>query len=409
MGRLLWLGLHIISFLPVANTAGPSSNFNPCSTIASGFKGIDSTNRVNYVECLNYQVIQSYECNEGTYFEEQTVQCVAGTWTESEEEISTTQAENACVSVYDGFVAVDASVYVMCSNYQEAGRYSCPDEFYFDEAQQQCIDKDTSVAAPTAATTPTTMSSTETQSSEGSETSGVTFGTTCENVSEGSVALPSLQGFLICSNGEILVTEYCGASKLYNIDFEVCVNYCEGLISNSSDTYTSQVQLPKLAGQVTCGNTGTSVENVVCSPGTHFDIELGYCRNFCENQAQKFVSFPDQKGGIACDQNGNLLAVIWCESGSIYSATNGVCMQTDSPSLSPITASPTISIVTAAPTVTYMPPTQEPTIISLQPTKGKKPKPVLIDIEDNGAFSMLNLASLKGCLVATIVVLGFNA
>jgi hypothetical protein len=429
MGRSVrlsqWLALIVslyfnsLSFLPVSNAAGPSTNFNPCSAISSGFKGIDSTNRVNYVECSNYNVIQSYECSEGTYFDEQTTQCVAGTWVDPD-------AENVCISAFDGFVSIDTSLYASCSNYTETGRYSCPEGFYFDEGQQVCVNKNSfaTVSTLAAVITPTTIigTSTESASSTTIDTTETATGTSCENVSDGNLALPSLQGWIVCNDGEILVTEYCGASKLFNTDYGVCVNYCDGKTSNSTDTSTIQVELPKLAGQVTCDSaSGTTVENIVCSPGTHFDVSSNYCRNFCENQVQQYISFPDLQGGVKC-QDGDVIATEWCGSGSLYNTIMGMCVQTDSPSLSPVTASPTIAILTASSTIPqFVPPTQTPTI-SIQPSrnleldnvdkesgKGKKPKPQLIDLDDNAASTLfLRLELSTGVLIVVTLLLGLD-
>jgi hypothetical protein len=419
-----WLALTVslyvksLPFLPISNAAGPSTNFNPCSAISSGFTGIDSSNHMNYVECLNYSVIQSYECSEGTYFDEQTSQCVTGTWVDSD-------SENACISAFDGFVAIDASLYASCSNYTETGRYSCTEGFYFDQGQQVCVDKNSSVTVSTAAATatPTISIGTSTESSNLSTNDITETGTSCENVPDGNLALPSLQGWIVCNNGEILVTEYCGASKLFNIDYGVCVNYCDGTNSNSSDTSTVQVELLKLAGQVTCDASGTSVKNIVCAPGTHFDTSSNYCRNFCENQVQQYISFPELQGGVTC-QDGNVIATEWCGSGSLYSTIMGTCVQTDSPSRSPVTGSPTIALLTASPTILqFVPPTQSPTISSMQPSenstlddvdkaqsgKGKKPKPQLIDLEDNAAStSLLNLVLSSGILVVVTLLFGLD-
>jgi hypothetical protein len=331
--------------------------------------------------------------------------------------------------VFDGFVAIDSSVYAECSNYVETGRYSCPDGFYFDEGLEQCVDKNSSATGSTSAPFITTaITNLGTDSSETPLAIDTMASTTCENIPDGKVALPSLQGWvrlvlnyllplhfltfffshtrekLVCNNGEVLVTEYCGASKLYNIDYEVCVNYCEG--GSNSDTFATQVVLPKLGGQVTCDDAlGEIVENIVCSPGTYFDVSSDYCRNFCENQTQQYVSFSEQQGGVTC-QNGSVVAVEWCASGAIFSAMIGVCMQTDSPSLSPNAASPTTSLSTAAPTISIFspPPTSNPTL-SMQPSlnvelvvdvpdtseKDKKPKQELIATEDNGAGTLTNL------------------
>ena len=396
------VGIIVVRFITCAATllvvsaAGPSSNFNPCSSTASGFKGVDSTNRVTYVECLNFEVLQSYECSDGSYFNEDTGQCMTGSWVDSSG--SSSQAENVCKSVFDGFVAIDASIYAECLNYVEVGRYSCPEEDYFDENLGQCIDKNApSVSASTSSSTnPATSNNVEESFGDPSLSidTTATITPTCENIVSGKVPLPSLEGFLVCSDGELLVTEYCGSSKLYDIEYEVCVNYCEGN-ANASGALITQVQLPKLAGQVTCDySLGVSVETVVCSLGTYFDSSVRYCRNFCENVVQQYSSLPGQIGGVTC-QNEGAVAVEWCDSGAIYNSVDGECVRTELPSLSPATASPTLSPVTDSP---IHPPTLIPTI-SVQPsldlevaidvpyTSGEEmtPEPELIDVEDNDA------------------------
>ena len=409
------LSLIVIDIWPVIHSAGPSSNFNPCAASSmpsgNGFKGIDSTNRVTYVECLDYSILQSYECSDGSYFDEQSVQCVSGTWTNPID--SSSQTENICTYFYDGFVAIDASVYVECSNYIEIGRYSCPEGFYFDEGRQECTDKN---ASATASTSSSINSSTSENAEIGSAELVVTA--TCEKMSNGNIPLPLLQGWIVCDNGKVLVTEYCGASKLYNVDYRVCVNYCESSTS-SSDAMANQVLLPKLAGQLTCDGDFVS-DKIVCSPGTYFDYNLGYCRNFCENETNEYISFPNQQGGVAC-HNGEVISVEWCNPGSLYSTTIGVCMQTDAPSRSPVSQSPTIHIVTASPTIStaspFITPTKDATI---SPTlelelvvdvpdidgEGKNSKPGLVEAEDNSAVIVSIRASLlSGSIISMLMLI----
>lgn len=407
-GRALCVVFCGIGILPVIHSAGPSSNFNPCTSSSlpsgTGFKGIDSTNRVTYVECLDYSILQSYECSDGSYFDEQSVQCVPGTWKNSSE--SSPQVENNCVSFYDGFVAISASVYVECSNYVEIGRYSCPDGFYFDGGRQQCTDKNSSATASTLSSTGSiTSGDTETASSD------LVITPSCENISNGNIPLPSLQGWIVCDKGEVLVTEYCGASKLYNIDYNVCVNYCESTTA-SSDVPVNQVLLPKLAGQLICNGDLSVSEKIVCSPGTYFDVKLGYCRNFCENETEQYISFPDLQGGVAC-RNERVVSVEWCDPGSSYNTMIGVCTQTNTPSRSPISTSPTIHTVTASPSAFTPSPSTPPRDITNPPTfelelvvdipdaggGGKNSKPGLVVAEDNIAFIVsIRLALLAGTI-----------
>ncbi|KAL7476577.1 hypothetical protein ACHAW6_002431 [Cyclotella cf. meneghiniana] len=406
------------SRLIFVGAAGPSTNFNPCSASSvpsgSGFKGIDSTNRVTYVECLNYQVLQSYECADGSYFDEQSTQCVTGTWVDPSESTS-----NVCISTYDGFVAIDSTAYAECFNYSEMGRYSCPDGFFFDQSLQQCTDGNDSVESSTSTPIDPTATSSNVIVASSEPTTIDTTSTTCADVSSGKIPLPSLQGWIVCKDGDVLVTEYCGASKLYSIESGVCVNYCEGNISSNS-SLTNVVLLPQLSGQITCDVvSGTPIENIVCSAGTYFDLNLGYCRNFCENQSQNYVSFPDQRGGVTC-QSGVIVSVEWCPSGSIYSVIRGVCMQTDAPSLSPTTAHPTRYLVSDAPTISiHVPPTLEPTS-STQPSmdlqlsvpvltgKGKNPMTGLVSAKESGASGLYRVKLVRIAFLSISFIIGWK-
>ena len=134
-----------------------------------GYKGVDSTNRVTYVECSNYQVLQSYQCGAGMYFAEESGQCVQGTWVEGEGGGSDSSSssggteENPCSSVYDGYIGLDSTnrvTYAECFNYGEVGRYDCPTGFYFRQETQLCEEGvwsgDVAATIATAATTTTT-------------------------------------------------------------------------------------------------------------------------------------------------------------------------------------------------------------------------------------------------------------
>jgi hypothetical protein len=423
MERLInnWLAILVVSFaihitsvpdcsLIFAGAAGPSTNFNPCAASSfpsgNGFKGIDSTNRVTYVECMNFQVVQSFQCDDGFYFDEQSAQCVTGTWVDPSE---SSVADNVCMFVYDGFVAIDSSSYVECSNYVEIGWYSCTDGLLFDESLQQCTDG-------SSASTPvphdiTTNNSTDVELSEIS-TAIDTTEPTCDNVSSGNVPLSSLQGYLVCNNGAVLVTQYCGASKLYNPEFGVCVNYCASSTTNS-------VILPNLAGKITCDSTSElSTDNIICSTRTYFDENLGYCRNFCENETQQYVML-NQQGGVTCEA-GTTIAVEWCSSGTIYSAVRGVCMQTDSPSLSPITGYPTRFPTSNAPTISdkFVTPTSKPTstiepsldlelAVDVPEETNKGTRPGLVNTTDSGASCISSAAFLRWFTLTFISVIGF--
>ena len=380
-------------------------DLNPCAvgslSSGTGFKAIDSTNRVTYVECFDYEIIQSYECQDGSYFEEQSMRCIPGVWVNPNSSGTvSTQTGNVCSSIFDGSVAIDASIYVVCLNYMEVDRYSCPEGFYFDEGQQQCLDKNTSASLnEIESTQPSTLEGTSTESPALVDKTTIT----CNDKPDGRVPLPTLQGWALCDNDNILVTEYCGTSKLYDIEDESCVNYCERR-SNLTGTTISLVQLPKLAGIVTCED-GTVVESIICSAGTYFDANVGYCLNFCENEIQEYISF--QHGGFTC-QNGNTVAVEWCDSGSSYNALIGLCVQTSSPTSSPITTSPTKSVLeTAAPTLASLPPTMQPTldlelVVVVPDTIPVKNVTELVDVEDNGTANLYSRAHITLSLLLLV-------
>lgn len=235
------------------------------------------------------------------------MRCIPGVWLNPNTSVtSSSQTENVCRTTLDGSVAIDASIYVVCLNYMEVDRYSCPEGFYFDEGQQQCLDKNASASAnEIESSQPPTLEGTSTEFPELVNKTTIT----CNGKPDGKVPLLTLQGWFLCDNGDVLVTEYCGASKLYDTEDESCVNYCEQR-SNLTVASISLVQLPKLAGLVTCGGEKV-VESIICSAGTYFDATVGYCLNFCENEMQQYISFQMgvllAKMGILWQLNGVML------------------------------------------------------------------------------------------------------
>mmetsp|Transcript_10805 Transcript_10805/g.21018 ORF Transcript_10805/g.21018 Transcript_10805/m.21018 type:complete len:413 (-) Transcript_10805:38-1276(-) len=345
IGLLGALGANTLPARSVVQAAGPSTNFNPCSSIASGFKGIDSTNRVTYVECQDYQVVQSLDCSTGSYFDESTNQCVMGTWVDDSSVLG--DVDPYCYDVLDGFVGLDSTnrvTYVKCSNYEEVGRYDCPSRFYFEQETESCVE-----GVWTADQLP----------SNGDVSFADENQNTCDNVSNGNVPLDSLRGYLVCNNGEVLVTEYCGTSTLYDAELGVCVNHCETSEYVDDSSAISDITLPNLAGSVTCDNAARKpIDMIVCSTGTHFDPFSGFCRNFCSGTSadgqMHFISFPGDRSGATC-QNQQLVATIFCIPGTIYSVVRGICMQTDAPTLSPTSGRPTFHPVSEPPTVSMRP------------------------------------------------------
>ena len=365
----------------LVGAAGPSTNFNPCSAIASGFKGIDSTNRVNYVECLNYQVLQSLNCNEGSYFDETTNQCIIGTWVDETEPVSNT--DPYCSTAYDGFVGLDSSnriTYIECFNYVEVGRYDCPAGFYFQQETEMCVegvwDGTDSSSEEVEQVQPTTIQSAVTTiisslSSSKAPPDNNDFvqetTATCDNISQGNVPLSSLRGYLVCSDGDVLVTEYCGESTLFDVELDTCTNYCQFSTANVESS-VGNVILPKLAGSVTCDSaSGRSIDTIVCSAGTYYDASWGYCRNFCQDTASdggvQYVPFSNNQGGVTCE-NQALVTTVFCTPGTIYSVVRGICMESDQPTYAPTTRHPTFSPISSPPTLTTRP------TMSISPTEG---------------------------------------
>lgn len=333
-------------------------------------------------------MIQSYECTTGMYFDEGTNQCVSGTWFDDTEHTSINVVDDPCIGTYDGFAAIDSYTYTECFNYTEVGRYNCPDGFFYQEMQQQCMKGDESGGETDSLSTVGIVSN----------STGVTeVLASCNNVSSGNVPLSSLKGWLVCSDGSILSTIYCGSSKLYDVSSGICINYCESsslLNTNSMNTTTmeslpsSSFVLPRLAGKITCDSaSSTSIDSIICAQGTHYDVDRGYCRNHCEGTLQKYVPFPGVEGGATCE-NGIVLATEWCLSGSLYSIMRGACTETDSPTLSPMSGYPTEAPVSIAPTVSpsVRATISSPPTFNMTEEVRKQKKPGIVNVPDNGAF-----------------------
>lgn len=100
------------------------------------------------------------------------------------------------------------------------------------------------------------------------------------------------------------------------------------------------------------------------------------------------------------------MAVEWCDAGSSYNELIGLCVQTVSPSASPITTSPTNSVLeTAAPMLASQSPTTQPTLSS-KPSLDLElvvvvPDTIpvnnvtdLVEVEDYGAANLYSMAPI---------------
>ncbi len=357
------------------------------------------------MECQNYQVVQSLDCAAGSYFDEATNQCVSGTWVDENAVVG--DVDPYCYDTFDGFVGLDSTnrvTYVKCSNYEEVGRYDCPTGFYFEQETESCVE-----GVWTADQLP----------SNGDVSYVDDDQNTCDNVSNGNVPLDSLRGYLVCNDGEVLVTEYCGTSTLFDVELGVCINYCETSTGVDDSAAISDITLPNLAGSVTCDNAARKpIDTIVCSTGTHFDPFLGFCRNFCSGTSAdgqiQYISFPGDKAGATC-QNQQLVSTIFCIPGTIYSSVRGICMQTDAPTLTPTSGRPTFRPVSEPPTVSKRPssmptyslelvvPVPDEEVEKKEPNEKKRPVP----IESSAPGVKLSNVGYVPIYYLSIVVLAF--
>eukprot|EP00569_Conticribra_weissflogii_P003939 CAMPEP_0171341010 /NCGR_PEP_ID=MMETSP0878-20121228/8911_1 /TAXON_ID=67004 /ORGANISM="Thalassiosira weissflogii, Strain CCMP1336" /LENGTH=429 /DNA_ID=CAMNT_0011843137 /DNA_START=31 /DNA_END=1320 /DNA_ORIENTATION=- len=282
----------------ISRVSGMDSN--PCIDIDNGWISLESTCRMSYVQCYRNSVVGEFNCPEGTYFHDDLGHCDWGSF---------------CDEVPSGSEQ-DANVATTSSS---------------------------STLIPKTMSTVVTSSTSSTKSPPSSSTiSGNEYLSYNEDISEkcseigfGKLGLTEFIGFIICEGGEPTSTEHCEPGTLYDIESEVCYDYCAlekqrekissrlGDGGHNAEQQEHYVLLPNLAGTINCFDYSKNV----CIHGSHYDPEIQNCRNFCTSKGdQEFSSLPGNIGGVICS-DGKVIETIWCShSDTSFDETSGVCM-----------------------------------------------------------------------------------
>lgn len=239
----------------ISRVSGMDSN--PCIDIDNGWISLESTCRMSYVQCYRNSVVGEFNCPEGTYFHDDLGHCDWGSFCDEGKSVHRLSMNKflflPSLSEIHYCTALDATV--PSASEQEANvAITSSSSTLFSKTMS------TVVTSSTSSTKPPPSSSTISGNEYLSYTEDISE--KCSEIGFGKLALTEFVGFIICEGGEPISTEHCEPGTLYDIESEVCHDYCAlekqrgkassrlGDGGHNAKQQEQYVLLPNLAGTI---------------------------------------------------------------------------------------------------------------------------------------------------------------